>query len=201
MEFSKKLQELRKQKELTQEELAEILYVSRTAVSKWESGRGFPSIESLKAISRFFSISVDELLSSEEIFDIAQRDQKQKETLLRDMIFGLLDCATVLLLFFPFFGLPLDNYVKTVSLLNLSGAQTYVTASYFAYISVSALFGVITLALQNCQINAWVKTKTAVSLIISTLGVCMFILSKQPYPSVFVFLFLIIKAILLIKRR
>ena len=39
MEFNEKLQELRKQKDLTQEELAEKLYVSRTAISKWESGR------------------------------------------------------------------------------------------------------------------------------------------------------------------
>ena len=44
MEFHEKLQELRKQKNLTQEELSEILFVSRTAISKWESGRGYPSI-------------------------------------------------------------------------------------------------------------------------------------------------------------
>lgn len=40
MEFCEKLQELRKKRGLTQEELAEQLYVSRTAISKWESGRG-----------------------------------------------------------------------------------------------------------------------------------------------------------------
>lgn len=45
MELSEKLQELRKEKGLTQEELAEALFVSRTAISKWESGRGVPNIE------------------------------------------------------------------------------------------------------------------------------------------------------------
>ncbi len=74
MEFHEKLQQLRKQKGLTQEELAEHLYVSRTAVSKWESGRGFPNIESLKAIARFFGASLDELLSGEEILSIAEND-------------------------------------------------------------------------------------------------------------------------------
>ena len=54
MEFQEKLQQLRKQKGLTQQELADLLYVSRTAVSKWESGRGYPNIDSLKAIAAFF---------------------------------------------------------------------------------------------------------------------------------------------------
>ena len=79
MEFNEKLQELRKQYRLTQEELAESLYVSRTAISKWESGRGFPNIESLKAISKFFSVSLDELLSGEEILAIAENDHKQRK--------------------------------------------------------------------------------------------------------------------------
>ena len=54
MELNEKLQQLRKQKGWTQEEVAEMLYVSRTAISKWESGRGYPSIESLKVISKLF---------------------------------------------------------------------------------------------------------------------------------------------------
>lgn len=53
MEFNEKLQELRKNKNLTQEQLAEMLFVSGTAISKWESGRGYPSIDSLKEISNF----------------------------------------------------------------------------------------------------------------------------------------------------
>ena len=66
MEFNEKLQQLRKQKALTQEELAKALYVSRTAISKWESGRGCPTIDSLKAISEFFGVSIDELIGYDE---------------------------------------------------------------------------------------------------------------------------------------
>ena len=86
MEFHEKLQELRKNRGLTQEELAEALYVSRTAISKWESGRGMPSIESLKAISKFFAVTLDDLLSSEELLVIAEDDHNQKEMYLRDLI-------------------------------------------------------------------------------------------------------------------
>ena len=51
MEFNEKLQKLRKGKGLTQEELAQAIFVSRTAVSKWESGRGYPNIDSLKELA------------------------------------------------------------------------------------------------------------------------------------------------------
>ena len=79
MEFNQKLQELRKQKGLTQEELAKELFVSRTAISKWESGRGYPNIESLKLIAKFFSVTVDELLSSNEALTLAEESQKETE--------------------------------------------------------------------------------------------------------------------------
>ena len=101
MEFYEKLQELRKSRGLTQEELAEMLYVSRTAISKWESGRGYPSIDSLKAIAGYFSVSLDELLSSDAILTIAEADQKRLERRSRALVFGLLDCSAGLLLFLP----------------------------------------------------------------------------------------------------
>ena len=76
MEFNEKLQELRKSRGLTQEELAEALFVSRTAVSKWESGRGYPSIDSLKEISKYFSVTIDELLTGEKLISIAEKENK-----------------------------------------------------------------------------------------------------------------------------
>ena len=74
MEFNEKLQQLRTGKNLTQEQLAEQLYVSRTAISKWESGKGYPNIESLKCISKFFSVTIDELLSGDELITLAETE-------------------------------------------------------------------------------------------------------------------------------
>ena len=201
MEFNEKLQELRKQKGLTQEELAELLYVSRAAISKWESGRGFPNIESLKAISKYFSISLDDLLSGEEILAIAENDHKQKERMLRDLIFGLLDCGMVLLLFLPFFGQKEDGFIRSVSLLALSDIQLYLKTAYITFVSIMVVLGIMNLALQNSRQRLWIQSKSVLSLTLSGVGVCLFIVSQQPYAAIFVFVFLIIKALMLIKRQ
>ena len=201
MEFKDKLQELRKRKGLTQEELAQLLYVSRTAISKWESGRGFPNIESLKAISKCFSVSVDELLSGEEILTIAENDHKEKQQIIRDLVFGLLDCGIVLLLFLPFFGQRADNVIQEVSLLALHEIQPYLKAVYVAFVCLMLLSGILILALQNCRQKLWVQGKGVLSLVFSTFGVCLFMISQQPYAAIFTFSFLIIKVFIAMKRR
>ena len=201
MELGEKLQELRRQKGLTQEELAEILYVSRTAVSKWESGRGIPNIESLKSISKYFSVSIDELLSGEEILAAADEDLKQKEKHLCDIVFGLLDCSMIMFLFLPFFGEKGGEIIKEVSLLSLSGISEYIKSAYFIIVFGIILTGILILALQNCECNFWTKNKHFVSLILSAAGTVCFMMTLQPYAAFFCFVFLAIKAIMLIKRR
>ena len=66
MIFAEKLKTLRKQKNISQEQLAEIIHVSRQAITKWESGNGIPDIENLIAISSLFNESLDSLLSEEK---------------------------------------------------------------------------------------------------------------------------------------
>ena len=200
MEFNEKLQELRKQKGLTQEELAEILFVSRTAVSKWESGRGMPSIESLKAISKFFTVTLDDLLSSEELLVIAEDDHKQKEMHIRDMIYGLLDCSMALLFLLPFFGQKANGAIQEVSLLALTEIQLYLKVLYLVIVIGMTTLGVLTLTLRNSNCAFWIQNKSKVSLLFNAIGVFLFIISQQPYAAVFVFVFLIIKALMLIKR-
>jgi transcriptional regulator with XRE-family HTH domain len=201
MEFNQKLQELRKNKGLTQEELAEILFVSRTAISKWESGRGYPNIESLKAIAKLFSITVDELLSGEELLNIAEQDNKQRENHIRDLIFGLLDISALSLLFLPFFAQKTDNIIKAVSLLSLTSISPYLKVIYFCIVGFLVLYGILTLALQTNEHTFWVLNKSKISLILNLILILLFIISLQPYAAIFIFIFLIIKIFLLLKNR
>ena len=200
MELNEKLQELRKQKGLTQDELAAQLYVSRTAVSKWESGRGYPNIESLKAIAKFFSITLDELLSTDEVLKIAEEDQKRTEIHFRDLVFGLTDLCMCLLLFLPFFAARNAGIFEEVSLLTMGNTEWYLKAAYFAVVIGMTVTGILTLALQNCQAAVWAKGKTNLSVILSIIAVLLFMISLQPYAAVFAFSLLLIKVVLLIKR-
>lgn len=66
MNFSEKLQLIRKSKGMTQEKLAEKLDVSRQAVAKWESGQVYPDISNLIQISNLFNVTVDYLVRDQE---------------------------------------------------------------------------------------------------------------------------------------
>ena len=200
MEFHVRLQELRKQKGLTQEALAEKLYVSRTAISKWESGRGYPNIESLKASAKFFCVTVDGLLCADEALTLAEEDNKRKEKNFRDLIYGLLDLCMAMLFFLPFFAQITDTMIQSVSLIALDGVQPYLKITYLTIVAATSVMGILTLAMQNCQATAWVKSKTATSLILGVTSVLLFMISSQPYAAVFAFALLAIKSFMLIKR-
>ena len=199
MEFSEKLHQLRIQKGLTQEELAEKLFVSRTAVSKWESGRGYPNIDSLKAISKFFNVTVDELLSGEMLLTISQEDKKEKVNHIRERVFGLLDISTLMLAFLPFFGQKSGETVQSVSLLALANIVPYLKWTYCAVISCVVLWGILTLTFQGSRRFLQVKNIIIISLLLNIVGTVLFVISQQPYAATFLLTFLIIKALMLIK--
>lgn len=202
MEFNEKLQELRKQRGISQNELAKSLFVSRTAISKWESGRGYPSIESLKAIATFFSVSVDDLLSSKEILNLAQNDGREKEKRLQGLIFGLLDTCAALLFFLPLFASRLSgDTVQPSTLFGLDSVQLYLKILFFISVSALTIWGILSLAFQNLAGGVWEKCKNKLSLSFSIFSLLLFVISLQPYASVFIFVLLTIKALTLIKHR
>ena len=196
MEFNEKLQELRKKKGLTQEELAEILYVSRTAVSKWESGRGYPNIDSIKAISAYFNVTIDSLLSGDEILNIAEKENKQKEKHFCNIVFGLLDFSVIMLFLLPFFGQKTGEGIEEVSLLFLTETSLYLRILYYVFVVGIVFFGIFNFVIKN---SLWDNNKIKASLILNAAAAFLFTISLQPYAAGLLFVFLMIKVLMLIK--
>ncbi|MDQ0362051.1 helix-turn-helix domain-containing protein [Breznakia pachnodae] len=79
MDFGEKLKQIRKKRNLSQEQLADEMGVSRQAITKWETGRGMPDIENIKIISELFKMSLDELIYEESKEDIQKEFTYQSE--------------------------------------------------------------------------------------------------------------------------
>lgn len=198
MEFNERLQQLRKARNLTQEELAEAIFVSRTAVSKWESGRGYPSIESLKELSRFFSMSIDELISPDEVVIAAERDKKRFIGKYTSLICGMLDIMLVLLLFMPAFGNGAGD-PSSISLFALSGINPWVKA-VFAVVVATTICGLFEVFVSNYDKSYWSRALLAIGVALSVICVAVFIMARQPYAGIFSFALLVVKSLLLIGR-
>ena len=198
MEFNEKLQDLRKSRGLTQEELAKELYVSRTAVSKWESGRGYPNIESLKELSRYFSVSIDDLICSDEIIVAAENEKRETISKYTAVICGLLDILTALLLFIPVFGNG-DNSTA-VPLFGLTYTALWIVIVYAVIIGITVLNGISAVIISRFDKPVWNKHRLITGAALSVIAVLLFIVTRQPYAGLICFAILIVKGFLLIKK-
>ena len=200
MEFNEKLQELRKSRSLTQEELAEALFVSRTAISKWESGRGYPSIDTLKEISRFFSITIDDLICSDEMITVAETDKKEFVSKYISLICNALDILLAILLFIPAFGNGTASS-ETVTLFGLSGIAPWLRTVFVVLIGITILNGICGLIIANCNKSVWNSHRLVTGVVLSILSVTVFIVTRQPYAGIVCFAFLVIKGFLIAKVK
>ena len=200
MEFNEKLQELRKSRSLTQEELAEALFVSRTAISKWESGRGYPNIDSLKAISRFFSVTIDDLICSEEMVSVAENEKREFADKSVSLICNSMDILLAILLFIPAFGNGPDSAV-TVSLFGLTGISLWVKTVFIVIIAITIINGICGVIIAGFNKPVWNRHRLITGVVLSILAVIVFIAARQPYAGIVCFAFLVIKGFLINKVK
>ncbi len=193
MEFNEKLVQLRTQKGLTQEQLAEKVCVSRVAVSKWESGRGYPNLDSLKKLAKIFAVSIDQLLSADQLFDIAEVQTENTTRSLRTLIFGMADCLTLLLCILPLFANRSNGTITIVPLVHFTEGPLFSRLLFPIVVGTSGLLGIAELALQKEELLA--------SCILSSLGIVLFCLTNQPYPCVFFFALFLVKVFSALKVR
>ena len=199
MEFHEQLLELRKNNGLTQEELAEALYVSRTAISKWESGRGYPNIDSLKEISRYFSVSIDDLLSSEKLLSIAEKENKTNIQNICHLLFGIVDLFSFVLIFLPLYPNMVNGFIYSVNLLSYTQTTPFNRGIYWTMFVSLILMGVLRIVFMRIKTEKNYKIITDLSIVLHILIILFLSLAREPYAVTVAFLLLIVKGILLFK--
>lgn len=201
MEFYEKLQELRKSRGFTQEELAEALYVSRTAISKWESGRGYPSIDSLKAISNYFSVSIDDLLSGDKLIAIAEKENKYNIQSICDLLMGMLDMLSFTLVVLPLYPRTVKGEIFSVNLFLYTETTWLNRMIYWFLFVVLVGVGIIKILFTQLKSTKGQRILTLCSMGLSVLTVLLLVIAREAYASMLAFLLFVIKGILLLKNR
>jgi transcriptional regulator with XRE-family HTH domain len=199
MDFNTKLQQLRTKKGLTQEQLAEKVCVSRVAVSKWEAGRGYPNLDSLKMLAKVFDVSIDSLLSSEELLDIAEVHRKNESKMFRSLLFGIMDFMTLLMFVLPVCANRFDGKIFMVTLQSLRLANESVRAVFIVLVCMNGLFGALELALQNVQKKVKQNLELILSGAFSSLGIVFSCMMNQPYACVYYFSLFLIKVLVALR--
>ena len=197
MEFCEKLQELRKSRGLTQEELAEALFVSRAAISKWESARGYPSIDSLKDISSYFSVSIDDLLSAEKLIYIAEKENRLNICRICNMLFGITDLLSFLLVVLPLYPQRIEGFIYSVNLLHYAEGAAWSRGICWVVFAAQVLLGALKLFFTQCKIQRHQKAVTLCSFVLGIAAVLFLTLTRQAYAASLAFLLLVIKGALL----
>ena len=194
MELSQKIKQIRNDNKLTQEQFAEKMLVSRTAVSKWENGTCYPSIDSLKYMSKIFNVSLDKLLSSEEILEIAKTENQSNISEYNSLLFCLLDIVRIIFIFLPLYSYKTNDFIYSVSLLNSNDLGTTLKIVFMLIFIMFLILGIIELIF-NFKGNNKLINKISIFLDVTSIFVLLF--TKQPYVIALMFVIFIIKTIML----
>ena len=195
MELSKKIKQIRNENKLTQEQFAEKMLVSRTAVSKWENGTCYPSIDSLKYMSQTFKISLDKLLSNEEILEIAKIENQSNISKYNSLLFCLLDIIRIVFIFLPLYSYKTNDFIYSVSLFNSNDLNSTLKIIFMLIFIIFLVLGIIELIF-NYKGNNRFLNKISIFLDVISIFVLLFI--KQPYVIALMFVIFIIKTIMLV---
>lgn len=129
MDLGKRIIEMRKKNNLSQEQLAEKLEVSRQTISNWENGKFYPDIDALVRISRYFNISLDDLLNyDDKVLDYLKESTnvvKSNRKLLYAIILNIL-----LIILFVIIGITLNESVAVIVIIFITSVISF---SYLFY--------------------------------------------------------------------
>ena len=194
MELCEKIRKIRNDNKLTQEQFAEKMLVSRTAVSKWENGTCYPSIDSLKYMSQIFKISLDKLLSNEEILEIAKIENQSNISKYNSLLFCLLDIIRIVFIFLPLYSYKTNDFIYSVSLFNSNDLNSTLKIIFMLIFIIFLSLGIIELIFNYKGNNRFLNK---ISIFLDVTSIFLLLFTKQPYVIALMFVIFIIKAIML----
>lgn len=157
-------------------------------------------MESLKCLSKLFGISIDELLSNDELLELAERDKRANIGRVIGLVFGALDVIALAFLFLPLFGQQEGDYIRAVTLLNHTGISEVLQWLYVGYLILLSSFGVFELAAELIDHEKWLSLCRLCSLALHAAAIFLFAVSRQPYVTALLFLLFMVKVVLLIQE-
>ena len=196
MELKDKIQKIRKDAGQTQEQFAVCLFVSRTAVSKWETGRGVPGIESLKMISKIYGISLDELINTDEAIMLSEKENKESINRFSYFADAVLDFFAVLGLLLPLYKMEADGVFLSVPVYKLCG---WLTVIYWIFPLLMAVCSVLQSIIIKSEREIFKKVLSRAGIVLNAVFLILLILSNQPYPAVLFFALLVMKGFFMVK--
>ncbi len=194
MELSKKIKQIRNDNKLTQEQFAEKMLVSRTAVSKRENETCYPSIDSLKYMSQTFNVSLDKLLSSEEILEIAKTENQSNISKYNSLLFCLLDVVRIIFVFLPLYSYKTNDFIYSVSLFNSNDLGSTLKIVFLLIYIIFLILGIIELIFNYKGNNGLINK---ISLFLDVISIFILLFTKQPYVIALMFIIFVIKIIML----
>ena len=150
-------------------------------------------------IAKVFNVSIDDLLSSEELIDIAEIQTKNKGNILRTLILGITDVMAALLFVIPLFANRFEDRIDIVTLQHLTQASAYVKIAFSVLIGLSLTFGILELIFQNYQTKIKQKIELLLSGAFSSLGIMFAALSNQSNICIFFFVLFLAKILVVLR--
>lgn len=194
MEVNKKIQKLRKENNLTQDQLAERLGVSKTYIARIENGKILPSVKDIKNIARILDVNVSDLTSFDDLIFIAENDNYNRLDRKTTLFFAILDILSISFIFMPFYVK--NNNVMT--LIELKPLSSLLYIAYLVLLIVSFIVGVLEIIFSANNKKNKLKNVKIISVVVYAFSILIFALSKQSYITAFLFLFLMIKILFLL---
>lgn len=142
-EFGEKLKQVRQSKNFTQQDIADKLYVTRQAVSRWECGARYPDLITARKISKILDVSVDELLSGEELRENIEKEpllERSLENIVQTCLYLVAIIAYMLMCIFNIYSLFPDETLAHTPAGHIGIINIITVLSYFVYLAV-LIFG------------------------------------------------------------